>query len=217
MERAVRAWATFNAQAKSAVEAVDAERIRYLRKLLGDAGVPPQAAETRARIINWAYLGFALSSTGLDDESLKSVVGDLSQLARSKQQPFSDEHPGSRRRPQAAPTRQALTRALLLPGLLPSSGIIFAFALRPYRDFRPLASPSPSDISSGLWPAGAMSRRARPSFRSAVRLRWSTSPRDGRRRKRQSGDRPRVHDGGTQAFDRTCRTIGSKVDRGSFL
>ena len=102
MERAVRAWATFNAQAKSAVEAVDAERIRYLRKLLGDAGVPPQAAEARARIINWAYLGFALSSTGLDDKSLKSVVGDLSQLARSKQQPFSDETPGI----EAAPRRR---------------------------------------------------------------------------------------------------------------
>ena len=102
MERAVRAWATFDAQAKSAVEAVDAERIRHLRKLLVDAGVPPQAAETRARIMNWAYLGFALSSTRLDDESLKSVVDDLSQLARLKPQPSSDET----RAPRAVPRRR---------------------------------------------------------------------------------------------------------------
>ena len=74
MERAVRAWATFDPQAKAAVEAVDAERIRYLRKLLDDAGIPPETAETRARIMNWAYLGFALSSTRLDDETLKGVV-----------------------------------------------------------------------------------------------------------------------------------------------
>ncbi len=99
MERAVRAWATFDAQAKSAVEAVDAERIGYLRKLLVDAGIPPKAAETRARIMNWAYLGFTLSSNTLDDASLKGVVGDLSQLAHLKPQPFSEET----RRPQAVP------------------------------------------------------------------------------------------------------------------
>src|SRR5271165_4009011 len=70
-ERAVRAWATFDEQAYSAAEAVDAERIRYLQRLLVDAGVPPKAAETRARIMNWAYLGFALSSARLDDAALR--------------------------------------------------------------------------------------------------------------------------------------------------
>ena len=99
MERAVRAWATFDAQAKATVEAVDAERIRHLRKLLVDAGIPPETAETRARILNWAYLGFALSSTGLDDETLKGVVSDLSRLARLKPPRFSDET----RAPQAVP------------------------------------------------------------------------------------------------------------------
>ena len=103
MERAVRAWATIDAQAKAAVEAVDKERIRYLRKLLVDSGTPPKAAETRARIMNWAYLGFALSSTRLDDESLKGVVRDLSQLARLKPDPHSEETRG----PQAVrPTRR---------------------------------------------------------------------------------------------------------------
>src|SRR5580658_8170485 len=84
IERAVRAWATADGRARAAVEAVDAERTRYLRKLLIDAGVPPGVAGTRARIINWCYLGFALSSNKLDDDTLKQVVGDLSQLARAK-------------------------------------------------------------------------------------------------------------------------------------
>jgi AcrR family transcriptional regulator len=105
MERAVRAWATFDAQAKANVEAVDAERIRYLRKLLVDAGIPPSAAETRARIMNWAYLGFALSSNSLDDETLKVVVGDLAHLARLKPPPFSDKARG----PQPVPLTRRRT------------------------------------------------------------------------------------------------------------
>jgi len=93
-ERAVRAWATFDEQANSAAEAVDAERIRHLQKLLVDAGVPPKAAETRARIMNWAYVGFALSSARMDDAALRGFVSDLSQLVRPKFPPASDETRG---------------------------------------------------------------------------------------------------------------------------
>ena len=82
IERAVRAWATADGRARAAVEAVDAERIGYLRKLLVDGGVPAGVAETRARIMNWTYLGFALSSTKLDHDGLKEVIRDLSQLVR---------------------------------------------------------------------------------------------------------------------------------------
>lgn len=97
IERAVRAWATADGRARAAVEAVDAERIRYLRKLLIDAGIPPSVAGTRARIINWCYLGFALSSNKLDHNTLKQVVGDLSQLARLKpgQVPDDDHAPSA--------------------------------------------------------------------------------------------------------------------------
>ena len=84
LERAVRAWATTDQRASAAVEAVDAERIGYLRKLTLEAGVHPSVAATRARIINWTYLGFALSSNKLDDEFRKRVIADLSQLARLK-------------------------------------------------------------------------------------------------------------------------------------
>ncbi len=98
IERAVRAGATADGRARAAVEAVDAERVRYLRKLLTDAGIPPGIAGTRARMINWCYLGFALSSNKLDQDTLRQVVGDLSQLARLKPGQIGEET----RRPRTA-------------------------------------------------------------------------------------------------------------------
>jgi AcrR family transcriptional regulator len=83
IESAVRAWATADAQARKAVEAVDVERIRYIRKLLIDAGISPEIAATRARLLNWTYLGFAISATKLEDASLKHVIKDLARLARA--------------------------------------------------------------------------------------------------------------------------------------
>jgi len=91
IERAVRAWATADTRAKAAVEAVDAERIRYLRKLLIDAGVHPGVAGPRARIMNWTYLGFALSSNKLDCDSLHYVIRDLSQFGRLKLEPLPED------------------------------------------------------------------------------------------------------------------------------
>ncbi len=95
-ERAVRAWATFDEQANSAAEAVDAERMQHLQDLLVGAGVPPKAAETRARIMNWAYLGFALSSARANDAALRGFVSDLTQLVRPTSPPPTDETRGLR-------------------------------------------------------------------------------------------------------------------------
>ena len=105
LESAVRAWATADPQARAAVEAVDVERIRYLRKLLIETGVDPGVAEARARIMNWCYLGYVLSANELDDESLKLVIRDLTQLGAlessgipSARAPLAAARP-SRRRP----------------------------------------------------------------------------------------------------------------------
>jgi AcrR family transcriptional regulator len=87
IERAVRAWATVDGQARAAVDAVDVERIRYLRKLLIEAGIPPGAANARARILNWCYLGFALSSNKLEQASVKNVIRDLTHLAHLNHAP----------------------------------------------------------------------------------------------------------------------------------
>jgi len=106
LERAVRAWATADARARAAVEVVDAERIRYLRTLLIGAGIHPSVAGPRARIMNWCYLGFALSSNKLDRDSLQHVIKDLSQLARLNVGPFPDDT-----RPPPAATRTSRRRA----------------------------------------------------------------------------------------------------------
>ena len=73
--------------------------------LLVDAGVSPKAAETRARMMNWAYLGFALSSARADDAALRSFVSDLSQLVRQKTPPPSDatRNPGESQEPRRRP------------------------------------------------------------------------------------------------------------------
>jgi len=82
IERAVRAWATADAQARKAVEAVDAERVRYLQKLLVDAGISADVAATRARVMNWTYLGYAISSSKLEGDALKQLIKELSDLFR---------------------------------------------------------------------------------------------------------------------------------------
>ncbi len=84
LEIAVRAWATAEPKARDAVDAVDAERVRYLRELLIGAGVEATAATARAHIVNWAYLGYALSSRRLDARALQDVVDELSYVARSR-------------------------------------------------------------------------------------------------------------------------------------
>jgi AcrR family transcriptional regulator len=84
LEIAVRAWATAEPKAREAVDAVDAERVRYLRKLLIDAGIDATAATARARILNWAYLGYALSPGRPDEHALQQVVEELSHLVRSR-------------------------------------------------------------------------------------------------------------------------------------
>lgn len=82
IERAVRAWATADGQARKAVDSVDAERIRYLERLLIDAGVRSDIAATRARALNWTYLGFAISSSKLAGGSARQMIKELSTLFR---------------------------------------------------------------------------------------------------------------------------------------
>lgn len=59
LDRAIRTWAAEDKDVAAAVAAVDARRIGYIAKLLADAGVESQKAETRAAFLYWAYLGQA--------------------------------------------------------------------------------------------------------------------------------------------------------------
>lgn len=84
LERAVRAWATSDARVRAAVETVEDKRLRYLQRLLVDAGVDANRAMARARILHWAYLGHALSPGRLSREVLQPILDDLTALVASR-------------------------------------------------------------------------------------------------------------------------------------
>jgi AcrR family transcriptional regulator len=84
LESAVRAWAVADAKARAAVEAVDAERVRYLAKLLTGAGLDPSTAGSRARVLNWAYLGHSLAPGRMEEDETAAVVDDLAWLIRRR-------------------------------------------------------------------------------------------------------------------------------------
>jgi AcrR family transcriptional regulator len=84
LETAVRAWATVDRQVRAAVDSVDAERVRYLEKLLVEAGLDSGAARSRASLLNWAYLGRSLSARRIEAKDLQAIVDDVSRLVRSQ-------------------------------------------------------------------------------------------------------------------------------------
>jgi len=83
LESAVRAWGTANRHARAAVDDVDAQRLRYLQKLLVEAGIDAATAKGRANLLNWAYLGRSLSPRRLEAGDLRTIVDDVSRLVRS--------------------------------------------------------------------------------------------------------------------------------------
>jgi len=73
LEMAVRAWAFSNSMVREAIEQVDRMRLDYTGDLLSAEGVP--AAEAKARMIYWTYLGFVLS--GGDAKQARPVLDEL--------------------------------------------------------------------------------------------------------------------------------------------
>jgi len=65
LEKAVRTWASVDATARAAVQAIDRRRLGYVEGLLVQTGLTVDAARARAQILYWAFLGFALSDLPL--------------------------------------------------------------------------------------------------------------------------------------------------------
>jgi AcrR family transcriptional regulator len=84
LEIAVRAWAVSDAQARAAVAAVDRRRLAYLEDILAAAGIGSAAAFARARILYWAYLGFALSRPKLARQHMETLLAELAALAEAR-------------------------------------------------------------------------------------------------------------------------------------
>jgi AcrR family transcriptional regulator len=81
LERAVRSWAAFDPAAKSAVQAIDRRRLDYVEGLIRAHGVAPEAAETRAQIIYWAFLGYALTDRPMPKSQGEAVIAELVRIA----------------------------------------------------------------------------------------------------------------------------------------
>ncbi|MGA9328189.1 MAG: TetR/AcrR family transcriptional regulator, partial [Bradyrhizobium sp.] len=63
--------------------AIDKRRVTYVEGLLRAAGVADDDARTRAQILYWAYLGFALSDRALPPAQLRAVVQEMLRIASS--------------------------------------------------------------------------------------------------------------------------------------
>ena len=81
LEKAVRSWATADAKARSAVQAIDRRRIDYVEHMLRQAGVKADIAAARAQILYWAFLGHALSDQPLPPARQKAVIDELLDMA----------------------------------------------------------------------------------------------------------------------------------------
>jgi AcrR family transcriptional regulator len=81
LENAVRRWATVDSAARAAVQAIDRRRVSYVEGLLRAAGVADDDAHTRAQILYWSYLGFALSDRALPPAQLRAVVQEMLRMA----------------------------------------------------------------------------------------------------------------------------------------
>jgi AcrR family transcriptional regulator len=81
LEKAVRSWATFDAEARTAVQAIDRRRLDYVELLLRQTGLPAAIAQARAQILYWAFVGYALSGKPLPKARQEVVLGELMQIA----------------------------------------------------------------------------------------------------------------------------------------
>jgi AcrR family transcriptional regulator len=80
LENAVRNWAAVDPAARAAVRAIDQRRLGYVEHLLKRAGLVEGVARSRAQILYWAFLGYALSEP-LPKVRQQAVLDELLRLA----------------------------------------------------------------------------------------------------------------------------------------
>ena len=81
LEKAVRSWATFDAEARSAVQAIDRRRMDYIARRLKASGIAEDIAQARAQILYWAFVGYALSDKPLPTVRQQAVFNELVRIA----------------------------------------------------------------------------------------------------------------------------------------
>jgi AcrR family transcriptional regulator len=81
LENAVRSWASVNASARAAVQAIDQRRLGYVESLLNRAGLTDDVARARAQILYWAFLGYALTEQPLPKAKQQTIIDELLRMA----------------------------------------------------------------------------------------------------------------------------------------
>lgn len=81
LESAVRTWANFDPVARAAVQAIDRRRLGYVESQLRASGLSDDVAGARARILYWAFLGFAHSDKPLAPLKQQAVLDELLGIA----------------------------------------------------------------------------------------------------------------------------------------
>jgi AcrR family transcriptional regulator len=81
LEKAVRSWATFDTEARKAVQAVDRRRMDYIEGLLKASGLAEDVAQARTQILYWAFVGYALSDKPLPRAKQDAVYDELARIA----------------------------------------------------------------------------------------------------------------------------------------
>jgi len=76
-EAAIRGWAMHEPLARKAMDAIDRRRVSYIAGLLAKAGLPLAQARARARILYWAFVGFALSDQPLARQQQQDAITEL--------------------------------------------------------------------------------------------------------------------------------------------
>ncbi|MBV8698527.1 TetR/AcrR family transcriptional regulator [Bradyrhizobium sp.] len=83
LEKAVRSWASFDAAARAAVQAIDRRRLGYLETMLKRSGLAPEAAQVRAQLLYWTFLGVTFSDKPPPDDIRQALLDELLRFARS--------------------------------------------------------------------------------------------------------------------------------------
>lgn len=80
LDRAIRSWAAEDKAVAATVASVDARRVVYIAKLLTDAGVESQKAQSRAAFMYWAYVGQAVVMDRRHSSITALALDDISDL-----------------------------------------------------------------------------------------------------------------------------------------
>jgi AcrR family transcriptional regulator len=81
LEKAVRSWAALDPKALAAVRTTDRRRLKYVQRLLERSGISPGVARSRAQILYWTFVGFALADEPLPKARRDAVLRELIRMS----------------------------------------------------------------------------------------------------------------------------------------